>query len=196
MATNFSTILQLDPESHVTCIGLAKSAGRQCKNLVAKKRREEAHKALQNLGRDGDEHMEQKLKDIAELLLCKKNHQSQSGEVVSRWMNIIQGQRGPLGRLTPPPSPIPRGIMTQAAVAPISSRNGSNAVSSSHRSAVSPRTPIRAGDSSQAPPDDVCLICCESVDGTFMKCGDCNGAIRMSCFGEFERFPFNTCPKW
>ena len=50
----------------------------------AKKYREEIYRVLENAGQHEHEGFEQKLIEIAKLLLCKKNHQSQCDALVSK----------------------------------------------------------------------------------------------------------------
>jgi hypothetical protein len=47
MASNL-LILQLDPQGHTTCIGIAKTTGQQCRNAVGRNYRSEAQRLLIN----------------------------------------------------------------------------------------------------------------------------------------------------
>jgi hypothetical protein len=105
MASNLS-ILQLDPQGHTTCIGIAKKTGQQCRNAVGKKYRNEAQRLLEINDQHGEGRIKEKLFMLAGLLLCKRNHQCQCDSQVFQWMDLMRGRGRQFGLLTPFSNPV------------------------------------------------------------------------------------------
>ena len=87
--------LNLSPESHCTCIGIAKSTKRQCGRRVALQSRNQAAQILSTVAesRLTVESIKIKMELVAKLLLCKKNHQRQSTKLSSLWTGKLRSSR-------------------------------------------------------------------------------------------------------
>jgi hypothetical protein len=128
MASNL-LILQLDPQGHITCIGIAKKTGQQCRNAVRKKYRNETQRLLEINDQHEEGRIKKKLFMLAGLLLCKRNHQCQCDSQIFQWIDLMRGRGRQFGLLTPSPNPVnwaafvvarPSGLITPPKAAPIS----------------------------------------------------------------------------
>ncbi|MCJ1377148.1 hypothetical protein MMC17_000240, partial [Xylographa soralifera] len=87
---NLASILELDSLS-TTCVGWAKTQGRRCRNPIAYHNQVAARSALA----DGDQKLragrsvESVLHNVAPLLLCRRWHQNQTGEVATKWCKKV-----------------------------------------------------------------------------------------------------------
>lgn len=95
---DFRRILNVDPDNIYTCVGTAKSYGRECRNRVGVSYRQEGSQVL----REMDETKSYSkalanLEDLADLLLCKQQHNNhkkphlnQINEVSKKWYAVAK----------------------------------------------------------------------------------------------------------
>ena len=86
-------VLDLDSiSSGFTCVGYAKSKGRQCRNAIAFANRQEAVKILREMSRldPQSRRLDDKLEELAIRLLCKSWHRDQAVDMKEQWLDDIE----------------------------------------------------------------------------------------------------------
>ncbi len=102
MATywDFRRILDVDPDTDYTCVGIAKTYGRKCKYCVGVGYRDEASRILQRMDRTKSYSAAlANLESLADEMLCKQVHNSQRtphlnqiSEVSKRWHRVANAE--------------------------------------------------------------------------------------------------------
>ncbi|KAH7397874.1 hypothetical protein BKA64DRAFT_51556 [Cadophora sp. MPI-SDFR-AT-0126] len=95
---DFRRILNVDPDNHCTCVGTAKTYGRECKHIVGEKYRLEGSQVLNEMDQTKSYSKALvNLEDLADLLLCKYDHNSQKKphlnqikEVSRKWYAVAK----------------------------------------------------------------------------------------------------------
>ncbi len=96
---DFRSILHVDPDEDRTCVGIAKSYGRRCKNPINVADRGTASLLLDQMDRCKDFLSSlDYIRKLSALMLCKsvhnnhksRAHLSQVGEVEARWTVVIE----------------------------------------------------------------------------------------------------------
>ena len=86
-----STLLSNKGIRDKQCIGYAPSCGRRCRNPISMNNQAKASQALMRLGSldPKSAQAQRMLSDIASMLLCQRNHQSQIKSAVTGWTDTI-----------------------------------------------------------------------------------------------------------
>ena len=83
-------VLDLDPDVRNTCVGRAPTNGdKPCQSQVRQRDRKLACNALNAMAKSPLTVTPQSLENLACLLLCKRDHQYQISEVVTKWTKLI-----------------------------------------------------------------------------------------------------------
>ena len=111
---DFRKILDVDPDGDRTCVGIAKTYGRRCKNPISVPDRNTASRLLSQMDRSKSyTRAEEDIQKLAALMLCKgvhncqsRPHLSQVNEVYRDWLSLaeeeyvhVQKQRDRAARL-------------------------------------------------------------------------------------------------
>ena len=212
-------LLDLSPLDHVTCLGNAKSTGRQCRCLVAFQSRNQAARILSSIEMTNTtaiESVEQDLKVAAGLLLCKRWHQYQIERLRSTWIQKLQSAQlttestlshatlQEFNRATRRHRDVHflqledglREFLKHAD----SATNSTNATGSRRRRTqdVPLSMTLRSTTSSLRDSHQECPICMseyDSEDAIVTLCTKCKNAYHIDCAGKWKK-EHPTCPSW
>lgn len=208
-------LLDLSPQSHRTCLGVAKSTKQQCRCAVALKSRNEAIQILSTMATDviTVENAKESMEVIAKLLLCKRYHQDQSASLGTLWTERLRSSH-----LTSHPatgtgreeqylqredtSTEPRVILDHPRASTQTGERLHGTATLGTRRRRAPDWPLsmtlRSAARATRESHRECPICREAYgprDNTIFLCVDCHNIYHQGCGEEWIR-EHDTCPFW
>ena len=213
-------LLDLSPQSHGTCIGIAKSTKQQCRCTVALKSRNKATQILLIMaaGVITVENAKEPMGFVANLLLCKRYHQDQSANLGTLWTEKIRSSLLTYNPVTlstitetgreeqylrrEDTSTEPQVILDHASASTQTGEQLDGTATLRTRRRRAPDRPLsmilRSTSRANRDSHGKCPICLDAYgprDKTILLCRDCQNIYHQDC-GERWIEEQNRCPIW